>query len=315
MQKKSVLITGGAGYLGSVLTGHLLSKGYKVTCLDNLMYRQNSLVDFAGNKGFNFIYGDVRNKNLLKEILPSFDIIFPLAAKVGITSCKMHPEEAKQINYGAIVKLNKIRSKDQILIYPNTNSGYGAKSGNLFCTEETPLEPISIYGKTKVAAEKYLLDNEKDATTLRIATVFGISPRMRTDLLVNKFVLRGVSDKYIVLYQAEFKRNYIHVKDVARCFEHCIENFDSMKNEPYNLGLENANLSKLELTEKIKSYLPEFKVVCNEIGEDPDKRNYIVSNKKIMSTGFKPLFSLDDGIEELIKGYKIILRNDPFQNT
>lgn len=315
MEKKKVLITGGAGYLGSVLTGHLLNEGYKVTCLDNLMYRQNSLVNFAGNKNFEFIYGDASNENLLKETLPSFDVIFPLAAKVGITSCKMHPEMAKQINYDAIVKLNNIRSKDQILIYPNTNSGYGAQSGDYFCTEETPLEPISLYGQTKVKAEKYLLENEKDAITLRLATVFGISPRMRTDLLLNKFVLRGLSDGYLVLYEAKFKRNHIHIKDVARCFEHCIKNFDSMKNEPYNLGLETANLSKLELAEKIKSYIPNLEIICNEIREDPDKRNYLVSNKKIMSTGFNPLFSLDDGIEELIKSYKIILRNDPMQNT
>ena len=315
MPKEKVLITGGSGYLGSVLTGHLLNEGYKVTCLDNLMYRQNSLFNFAFNPDFNFVYGDCRDEKLLEEIISDVDVIIPLAAIVGMAACKMKPNEAKQINYEAIVKLNNLRSKNQKLIFPTTNSGYGAKSGDIFCTEETPLEPISLYGETKAKAEKYLLEDEKDATTLRLATVFGTSSRMRSDLLVNNFVLRALKDGYVVLYEAEFKRNYIHIKDVARCFHHCIEKFDSMKNQTYNVGLENANLSKLEMAEKIKEYLPKFEMVCKDIGEDPDKRNYIVSNKKIINTGFKTLFSLDDGIKELIKGYEILLKNDPYQNT
>lgn len=315
MVKEKVLITGGAGYLGSVLTGHLLSEGYKVTCLDNLMYKQNSLFNFTSNPNFNFVYGDCRNERLLEKIISESEVIVPLAAIVGMPACDKNPEDAKQINYEAIVKLNNLRSKNQKLIFPNTNSGYGAKSGEIYCTEETPLEPISFYGTTKVDAEKHLLKNEKDAITLRLATVFGTSPRMRSDLLVNDFVLRALRDGYVVLYEANFKRNYIHIKDVARCFQHCIENFDSMKNQTYNLGLEEANISKLELSEKIKKYVPKFEIICKEIGEDPDKRNYIVSNKKILSTGFETVFSLDDGIKELIKGYEILLKNDPCKNV
>ena len=314
VKKEKVLLTGGSGYLGNVLTGHLLNEGYQVTCVDNLMYKQNSLFNFVSNPDFDFVYGDCRDKKLLEKIVSNKDVIIPLAAIVGMSACKMKPDEAKQINYEAIVELNKIRSKNQKLIFPTTNSGYGTKSGDVYCTEETPLEPISLYGQTKANAEKYLLENEKDAVTLRLATVFGISPRMRTDLLVNNFVLRALADGYVVLYEANFKRNYIHIKDVARCFQHCIENFSSMKNQTYNLGLEEANLSKLEMAEKIKEYFPKFEVVCKDIGEDLDKRNYIVSNKKIMSTGFKALFSLDDGIQELIKGYEILLKNNPYQN-
>lgn len=309
-----VLITGGAGYLGSVLTGHLLNEGYKVTCLDNLMYKQNSLFNFSSNKNFNFVYGDCRNEKLLEKLVSNADILFPFAAIVGMSACDKNPKDAIEINYEAVVRLNKIRSNNQKLIFPTTNSGYGTKSGELHCTEETPLEPISLYGETKVNAEKAILEDEKNKITLRLATVFGTSPRMRTDLLVNDFVLKALRDGYVVLYEAHFKRNYIHIKDVARCFQHCIENFDSMKNQTYNLGLEDANLSKLELSEKIKAYIPKFEIICKEIGEDPDKRNYIVSNKKILGAGFSPSFSLDDGIKELLKGYEILLKNDPCKN-
>tara|TARA_Y100000310_G_scaffold221576_1_gene223172 strand:+ start:29487 stop:30431 length:945 start_codon:yes stop_codon:yes gene_type:complete len=313
--KDRVLITGGAGYLGSVLTGHLLEKRFKVTCLDNLKFNQNSLLIYSNNPNFKFIYGDVRDEELLKKIVPGFDVIIPLAAIVGMPACKLNPEEAKKINQNAIIKLNEIRSPDQQIIFPNTNSGYGTKFDDLYCTENTPLEPISLYGKTKVEAEKHLLESEKPAITLRLATVFGISPRMRTDLLVNDFVLRAVRDGSVVIYEGSFKRNYIHIKDIARVFEHCIKNFDSMKNRAYNVGLENANLSKIELAKKIKEYIPEFEIVEREIGKDPDKRNYIVSNQRILSTGFIPKFSLDDGVKELIKGYNILLRNDPYTNT
>ena len=312
---KKVLITGGAGYLGSVITGHLLNSGYEVTCLDNLSYHQNSLLHYANNPDFNFIYGDVRNRELLKRIIPEFDVIIPLAAIVGMPACDLKPEDAKTINLDAIKLMNEIRNPRQKLIYPTTNSGYGTKSGEIFCTEETPLEPISLYGRTKCDAERHLLESEKDAITLRLATVFGISPRMRTDLLVNDFVLKAVQDGYIVIYQKDFKRNYIHIKDVARVFEFCINNFESMKNKAYNVGLEDANLSKAELAEKIKKYIPKFEIVYKEVGEDPDKRNYIVSNQRILKTGFTPKFSIDDGIKELIKGYSIILKNNPYKNV
>lgn len=316
MQK--VLITGGAGYLGSVITGHLLEKGFAVTCLDDLRYGQNSLFTYASNPNFNFIYGDVRDKELLKKILSEFEVIIPLAAIVGMPACNAKQIDALSINYEAIVMINELRSEKQKLIYPTTNSGYGTKSGDVFCTEETPLEPISLYGKTKADAETYLQaagKAGKDVITLRLATVFGISPRMRTDLLVNDFVYKAMTDGYVVMYEAHFKRNYIHIKDVARCFEHCIINFDKMKNNVYNLGLEDANISKMELAEKIKSYIKKFELISMEIGEDPDKRNYIVSNKKIMATGFTPQYSLDYGIKELIKGYSILLKNNPYKNV
>lgn len=311
---EKVLITGGSGYLGSVITGHLLDQGYKVTCLDNLSYGQKSLFAYAGNPDFDFIYGDVRDRELLKKIIGEFDVIIPLAAIVGVPACDSKPIDAKTVNYESIVLIDELRKPNQKVIYPTTNSGYGTKSGETFCTEETPLEPISLYGQTKVDAEKYLLESKKGAITLRLATVFGLSPRMRTDLLVNDFVLKAVSDGYILIYQKDFKRNYIHIKDVARCFEHCIKNYDVMKNNTYNVGLDDANLSKAELAEKIKQHIPGFEIVYMEIGEDPDKRNYIVSNKKILNAGFKPVYDLDFGIRELIKGYKILLRNNPTKN-
>lgn len=318
MQKQRVLITGGAGYLGSVITGHFLQQGFSVTCLDDLRYGQNSLFQYAPHPDFLFIYGDVRNKELLQKILSEFDIIIPLAAIVGMPACNAKPLDAKSINYEAIVLLNELRSPRQKLIYPTTNSGYGAKTGEMFCTEETPLEPISLYGKTKSDAEAYLLASGKagkEVITLRLATVFGTSPRMRTDLLVNDFVYKAMVDGYVVLYEAHFKRNYVHIRDVARCFEHCILNFDTMKNTMYNVGLEDANLSKLELAQKIKQHIPKFEIIPMEIGEDPDKRNYIVSNKKIMAMGFTPKYSLDEGIRELMKGYAIMLKNNPTKNV
>ncbi|MEK6825525.1 MAG: NAD(P)-dependent oxidoreductase [Nanoarchaeota archaeon] len=316
MQK--VLITGGAGYLGSIITGHLLEKGFAVTCLDNLSHKQKSLLHYATNPQFRFIYGDVRNRELLIKILPEFDIIIPLAAIVGMPACDARPLDATSINYEAIVLINELRSSKQKVIYPTTNSGYGTKSGETYCTEETPLEPISLYGRTKSDAERYLLaaaKSGKEVITLRLATVFGISPRMRTDLLVNDFVIKAMRDGYVVMYEAHFKRNYIHIRDVARCFEHCIVNFEKMKNQTYNVGLDDANLSKMELAQKIKSYLPKFEIIPMEIGEDPDKRNYIVSNKKIMSTGFIPQVSLDEGIQELIRGYALLLKDDPYKNV
>jgi nucleoside-diphosphate-sugar epimerase len=313
MSKEKVLITGGSGYIGSVLTGHLLEEGHDVTCLDNLIYGQKSLFNYADNPNFNFVYGDARDRNVMKELVPKSDVIIPLAAIVGMPACNLKPMDAENTNKEAIFMLNELRDYQKV-IFPNTNSGYGTKTGEVFCTEETPLEPISSYGKMKCEAEEHLLNSDKNAITLRLATVFGTSPRMRTDLMVNDFVLKAIRDKTLVLYEKNFKRNYIHIKDVARGFKHCIDNYDDMKNEPYNLGLEDANLSKLELAEKIKSYLPQFEIICKEIGKDPDKRDYIVSNQKILKTGFKPKFSLDDGIKELIKGYNILLRNDPYMN-
>jgi nucleoside-diphosphate-sugar epimerase len=301
----NILITGGAGYIGSILTEHLLDSGYNVTVLDNLYYQQTSLIAFSSHPHFNFINGDVIDEKLISNILPKYDIIIPLAAIVGAPACELKKDEAQKINFESIELINRLRSANQKIIFPTSNSGYGTKSGSQFCTEESPLEPISLYGKTKVNAEKVLLQSG-NAITLRLATVFGTSLRMRTDLLVNHFVQKAVFDKKLVLFEKHFKRNYIHIRDVARCFEHCIKNYDKMKGFSYNVGLDDANLSKEELALKIKKYIPELIVVNEEFRKDPDKRNYIVSNKKLYNTGFIPIYSLDDGIKELIKTYMVL---------
>ncbi|HLD57954.1 MAG TPA: SDR family oxidoreductase [archaeon] len=305
-----ILVTGGAGYIGSVLCETLLAKGYEVTVLDNLMYNQNSLFHLLHNTNFNFVYGNVNNEKLLKDIVPKFDFILPLAAIVGANASEFDPYLTKRVNHEAIALLNKIRTKKQKIIFPTTNSGYGTKSGDVYCTEETPLEPISLYGETKVAAERELLSSG-NAITLRFATCFGFSTRMRRDLLVNDFVYKALRDGYIVLFEKHFKRNFLHVRDAARCFIHCIENFDKMNGQPYNVGLEDANLSKEELANKVKEVVKkvlgkEFHVIHSDIGKDPDKRNYIISNEKITKTGFKCNHSLEGGIKELIKGYTIM---------
>ncbi len=313
MTDEKILVTGGAGYIGSVLIELLLEKGYKVTCLDNLSFGYNSLIHLITNPNFEFIYGDVRDEELLRRIVPEFDIIIPLAAIVGAPQCELNPIDAKLINTDSIIILNKIRTGKQKLIYPNTNSGYGTTDGQLFCTEDTSLTPISIYGKTKCEAEKNLLNSGKDAIVLRLATVFGVSPRMRTDLLVNHFVFKAASDGYLVVFEKDFKRNYVHVRDAARCFLHCIENFEKMKNRAYNVGLDSANLSKQELVEKIKKYYPNFDITYKEIGKDPDKRNYIVSNKRIMDSGFECRYDLDYGIKELKKAYYLMFKKEVFR--
>ncbi len=311
MKKYNVLITGGAGYIGSILVECLLDAGHKVTVLDNLLYNQNSLTHFCHNTNFSFINGDCRDADTLKNIVHNFDFILPLAAIVGMPASKKHPQTTTSVNYDAIVLLNKIRDQSQKIIFPTTNSGYGIKSDTI-CTEESPLDPISLYGTTKVNAEKELLASE-NVITLRLATCFGFSPRMRTDLLVNNFVYHAIRNKYIVLFEKDFKRNFVHVRDAARCFLHCIENFDSMKNNAYNVGLPDANISKEQLALRIKNFLPDFYIHNADVGYDPDKRNYVVSNKKILETGFKFKYSIEDGIRELISGYSI-LRDNHYSN-
>lgn len=308
-----ILVTGGAGYIGSVLVAELLRLGYEVVVIDNFMYRQTSLLDCCSDKNLEIVRGDVRDERVMREWVKKCDVIFPLACITGAPACDKDPITAKTVNLEAIKLICNIASKQQIVIFPTTNSGYGRTDGSIFCTEETPLNPISLYGRLKVEAEKVVLDRG-NSITLRLATAFGISPRMRIDLLVNDFVYRAVTDKFIILFQAHFKRNYIHVRDVVKAFIHCLNNFDRMKDEVYNVGLSDANLSKLELCMKIKGHIPDFYFVEAEVGEDPDKRNYIVSNEKIEKTGFKPDYNLDDGIKELIKGYKII-RNNRFSNV
>ena len=303
-----ILVTGAAGYIGSVLTPKLLQKGHKVIAVDNFMYGQTSLLDSCHYDNLTIVRGDARDKKLVTKHLREVDAIFPLACLTGAPLCSKDPFNAKAVNFDAVKMILDLRSRGQIIIFPTTNSGYGIGQKGVHCTERTPLNPVSFYGKLKVDLEKMILDS-KSCITLRLATAFGISPRMRLDLLVNDFIYRAVMDRYLVLFQAHFKRNYIHVQDVARAFIHSLENFDSMKNEPYNVGLSDANLSKWELCEEIKKHLPEFYFTESQIGEDTDKRDYVVSNEKIEKTRFKPDVSLQIGIRELIKGYQIIRRN------
>jgi len=300
-----ILVTGGAGYLGSILVPELLKLGHKVTVLDNFMYRQNSLLECCVNPDFNVVRADCRDESILKTILPNVDVIIPLAALVGAPLCNNDKIAAETINYGAVASITKLASPNQKIIIPTTNSGYGIGQKGIYCTEETPLNPITLYGKVKVQAEKAVLDRG-NGVSLRLATVFGTAPRMRIDLLVNDFTYRAVKDRFIVIFEGHFKRNYIHIRDVARAFIHTLDNFETLKNTAYNVGLSSANISKLELCAKIKEYLPDFVYLESEVGEDPDKRDYIVSNEKIEKTGYMPKHSLDTGIQELIKGYKII---------
>ena len=300
-----ILVTGGAGYIGSILVPELIKKGYKVTVIYNFMYKQNSLLEWLYSDNIEIVRGDVRDKDLMKKLVKDMDIIIPLAALVGAPLCDRDNIGAISTNLDAIKILIELLSKNQMIIFPTTNSGYGIGEEGVYCTEETPLKPISLYGKLKVEAENILLERG-NVITYRLATVFGLSPKMRIDLLVNDFTYRAVTDKFIIIFEGHFKRNYIHIRDVARAFLFGIENFDNMKDEPYNVGLSNANLSKIELCEVIQKYIPDFIYLEAPIGEDPDKRNYIVSNDKIEKKGFKPIYSLDDGIKELIKGYTII---------
>ncbi len=306
--ENDLLVTGGAGYIGSILVPVLLARGYKVTVLDNFIYGQNSLLDCCANDKFDIVRGDARDESVLKPLLKKADYIIPLAALVGAPVCNRDKIGAITVNRDAIASILKLASKEQRIIIPTTNSGYGIGQKGIYCTEETPLAPVSLYGKVKIEAEKLVL-GRGNSVSLRLATVFGMSPRMRIDLLINDFTYRAISDRFIVVFEGHFKRNFIHIRDVARAFIHVIENFDKMKNEAFNVGLSEANLSKLELCGKIKKQVPDFVYLDAPIGQDPDKRDYIVSNAKIEKTGFKTMYSLEMGIKELIKGYKILSNN------
>ena len=307
-----ILITGGAGYIGSVLTKVLLEKNFDVTVLDNFRYEQNSLLDCCHYRNFSIIRGDYRDKKILSNALKDKDFIIHLAAFVGAPLCEYNQVDAKSTNLDGVKLLLSLRKPSQKILFPCTNSGYGIGQNDTFCTEETPLIPISFYGKTKVEAEKLILKSG-NSISFRLATVFGTSPRMRLDLLVNDFVHRAINDRIVVIFEGNFKRNYIHVRDVANVFLHGIKNFQKMKNQAYNVGLSKANFSKVELCEKIKDRIPSFNYIESPIGKDPDKRNYIVSNVKIEKMGFRPKYSLDDGINELTKTFSI-LKNSKYTN-
>jgi nucleoside-diphosphate-sugar epimerase len=306
--KERVLVTGGAGYLGSILCEHLLAEGYAVTVIDSLMYGQNPLFHFCAHPSFEFVRGDARDESCMKQQVAKHDVLIPLAAIVGAPACNRDPQLATSVNVEAVRLVNRLRSHDQLVVFPNTNSGYGTQKNSTVCTEETPLEPITLYGRTKIQAESELLKSP-NTITLRLATVFGMSPRMRLDLLVNHFVYAAVTDGYLVIFEKDFKRNYVHIRDVADCFLYCMKNASRMTGKAYNVGLDEANLSKGELALKVKEHVPSLFIHFSEIGSDPDKRNYIVSNQRLREAGFESRRSLDDGIKELLKGFRMLPRS------
>ncbi|HIO23418.1 MAG TPA: NAD-dependent epimerase/dehydratase family protein [Nitrospinaceae bacterium] len=307
-----ILVTGGAGYLGSTLAPELLRAGHEVTVLDNFMYNQNSLAHICHDTNFKLVRGDVRLKSDLTPLLKEAEIIIPLAALVGTPICDRDPVGAKTINHDSMLELFDLVGDQQCILMPTTNSAYGTGDENNYCTEESELRPISSYAKEKVAVEKALM-MRKNSISFRLATVFGMSPRMRIDLLVNDFTYRATNDRFLILFESHFKRNFIHVRDVTKAFLHSIENYDKMRGEVFNVGLSEANLSKKELCNAIQKHVPDFIFQEAAIGKDPDQRNYIVSNKKIEGSGFKPDKSLDAGIIELIKGYRMI-KNSRYGN-
>lgn len=309
----NILVTGGAGYLGSTMVPDLLNAGHNVTVIDNFMFKQTSLHHVCNNPNFNVVKGDVRVESTIAPLLKKADIIIPLAALVGAPLCNFDPVGASTINHDAIDTMLKLLSKEQIVIMPTTNSAYGTGDKDNFCTEESPLNPISSYAIEKVKVEKQLMERT-NAISFRLATVFGMSPRMRIDLLVNDFTYRAVHDRFVVLFESSFKRNYIHVRDVSRAFQHAIANFDSMKGEIYNVGLSDANISKRQLCERIQKQIPDFVFIDAPVGKDIDQRNYIVSNEKLEATSFKTSVSLDAGISELIKGYTMT-KNTLYSNV
>jgi nucleoside-diphosphate-sugar epimerase len=308
-----ILITGGGGYIGSVLTPTLLREGYEVVVLDNFMYRQSSLLDCCHFETFSVVRGDCRDEELMRGLVRDADVIIPMAALVGAPLCDRDRIGAKTTNEESVKTLCRLVSTEQRLILPTTNSGYGIGERGKQCTEESPLRPISLYGITKMEAEKAVLDRQ-NSISFRLATVFGLSPRMRLDLLVNDFVYRAVHDRTVVVFEGHFKRNYVHIRDVARVVLHALKSFEKMRGRPYNVGLESANLSKLELCVEIRKQLPKFVYVEAPVGEDPDKRDYIVSNSRIAETGFKCEWPLGRGIAELIKGF-MIMKNGQYSNV
>ena len=309
----NILVTGGAGYIGSTLVPDLLSKKHKVTVIDNFMYNQTSLDPSIRDRNFEIIFGDVRDESLMKKLVSKADIIIPLAAIVGAPACDKDPVTAQSINKDSILWLLKQVSRSQQVIMPTTNSAYGSGDKNNFCDENSPLNPLSLYARDKVVVEKSLLEHE-NSTSFRLATVFGISPRMRLDLLVNNFTLRAITDGFVIVFEGHFKRNYIHILDVVQAFNLAIEKKEQFKSQIFNVGLSEANISKIELCQEIKKIVPDFVFLEAPLGKDPDQRNYIVSNKKIEALGFSPAVSLQEGLSELVKGLNMF-NHKPFTNV
>lgn len=309
----NILVTGGAGYIGSILVPDLLAAGHKVTVVDSFLYKQNSLAHVCANPNFEVVNADVRRDEIIDPLLKKADVVIPLAALVGAPLCERDPVNATTTNHDAPVRMFKKLSPSQCILMPTSNSAYGTGDENNFCTEETPLKPISLYARDKVEVEKALMEHP-GAVSFRLATVFGMSPRMRIDLLVNDFVYRAVHDRCVTLFEGHFKRNYVHVRDVSRVFQFAIDNFSKMKGQIYNVGLSDANLSKAELCAVIKRQLPQFTYIEAQVGKDPDQRNYIVSNAKLEATGFRTTHGLEDGIRELVKGFTMI-KNTRFGNV
>lgn len=304
-----ILVTGAAGYIGSILIPKLLEKGHEVIALDNFMFKQNALLDCCFNENLKVTRGDVRDLKLVKDLVKNVDYIFPLACYTGAPITNLDPMAATSITRDAIKDMLEMLDENQRIIYPNTNSGYGIGQDGIYCTEESPLRPISLYGKLKTETESLILQRG-NSVVFRLATVFGSSPKMRLDLLVNDFVYRAFTDRFVVLFEADFKRNYVHVRDVADAFVYAMENFNKMEGNVYNLGLDEANLSKRQLCELIQKQLPDFYFTEAKIGEDVDKRNYIVSNEKLLKAGFKAKVSIEEGIRDLINAYKVLHKSE-----
>ena len=305
MKKNKILLTGGAGYIGSMLSTSLVNNNYNITVLDNFMFSQTSLNHLCDKDNFNIINGDIRDESLIKRLIKEHDIIIPLAAYVGAPLCNSDPIGSKSVNYDAIKLMLKNISNNQMILMPTTNSAYGSGDANNYCDEESPLNPISSYAKDKVEVEKMLMDR-KNSISFRLATVFGMSYRMRLDLLVNDFTYRAFNDKFLILFESNFKRNYVHIKDVTDVFFYEIKNFENIKNQIFNVGFSEANISKFDLCNLIKNHISDFYFVDAPVGKDIDQRNYIVSNKKMEKFGFKAKKNLDYGIKELIKGFEMI---------
>ena len=299
-----ILITGGAGFIGSTLTPRLLDAGLEVTVLDSLLYRQNSLLACCGRLGFDFVRGDVRDEPLMRRLLAAADAVIPLAAIVGAPACERDPWSSTAVNLGAIQLLDRLCSPDQLVVFPTTNSGYGTQTGELHCTEDTPLQPISRYGRDKAEAEALLL--ERGSITFRLATVFGVSPRLRLDLMVNHFTHTAFEQGYIVLFEEHFQRNFVHVRDVAEAFLFALQHPQQLVGRCFNLGLDAANMSKLQLAMKIKEQVPRFEISCSAVGTDPDKRNYVVSNQRLREAGFEAQVGIEQGVRELLQAYRML---------